>query len=145
MQHVAIMKKSWKLIPQIVAGHKTIESRWYQTKRAPWDRVAYGDTVYFKNSGEPVTAQASVSKVLQFELSTREEVEDIIRRYNKHIMIPDSVIQSWAGPHGDTSKLPKYCILIFLEHAKAVKPFTIDKTGFGTPCAWLCLEKFSTK
>ncbi|MEI7477466.1 MAG: hypothetical protein WCJ81_02865 [bacterium] len=39
MDHVAIMKKSRKLIPKIVSGEKTIESRWYQTKRAPWNTV----------------------------------------------------------------------------------------------------------
>ena len=54
MDHVAIMNKSWGLIPKILSGSKTIESRWYKTKRTPWDKIAKGDTVYFKNSGEQV-------------------------------------------------------------------------------------------
>lgn len=67
MNHIAIMKKSWELIPKIISGEKTIESRWYKNRIAPWDRISEGDTVYFKDSGEPVSAVATVSKVLQFD------------------------------------------------------------------------------
>ncbi len=85
MYHVAIMKKSWGLIPKILSGEKTIESRWYKTKRTPWDKVKPGDTVYFKNSGEPVTAKAQVSKVLQFQIHQLSDIEHIISTYGKQI------------------------------------------------------------
>ena len=68
MDHVAIMNPRWRLIPRILSGEKVIESRWYLTRRAPWDRVAAGDTVYFKDAGRPVTARAKVSRVVQLEL-----------------------------------------------------------------------------
>lgn len=58
MHHVAIMKPSWKLIPKILSGEKTIESRWYQTRRAPWNGIAAGDVVYFKDSGEARDGQS---------------------------------------------------------------------------------------
>jgi len=44
MDHVAIMTPSWKLIPKILDGKKTIESCWYQTRRAPWGKIAIGDS-----------------------------------------------------------------------------------------------------
>ena len=67
MDHVAIVRKSWKLTDKILSGQKTIESRWYASRRAPWNRIRAGETVYFKNSGEPVTIKADVEKVLQFD------------------------------------------------------------------------------
>jgi len=30
MQHIAIMKKSWRLTEKILAGEKTLETRWYK-------------------------------------------------------------------------------------------------------------------
>jgi hypothetical protein len=135
MDHVAIMNKSWHLIPKIVSGEKSIESRWYQTRRAPWNIVNTGDTVYFKNSGEPVTASAKVSKVLQFALQNEAEVENLVKEYGKKICIVNPDPKRWK-------RLPKYCILIFLENARYLdKPFQINKTGFGNCTAWLPVQK----
>lgn len=80
MIHIAYMKKSWDMIPKILTGEKTIESRWYQTKRAPWGKIAAGETVYFKNSGEPVTAKATVAKVLQFKSLNPEKIKEILEK-----------------------------------------------------------------
>lgn len=138
MHHVAIMKKSWQMIPKILSGQKTIESRWYQTKRAPWSAIVPGDQIYFKNSGEPVTAEAKVSKVLQFELHSKQDAKKIINKYRKDICLVKTNIDSW-------DKIPKYCILIFLGKAKAIpKPFEINKTGFGAPAAWLSVPNIET-
>ena len=134
MHHLAIMNKSWKLIPKILSSQKTIESRWYQTRRAPWNTIKAGDTVYFKNSGEPVTAQADVSKVLQFELKTEADARKIVREYGKEICIVNPNPKTWG-------KLPRYCILIFLKNPKPiVKPFNVDKTGYGAGVVWITLK-----
>ncbi|MBI3413268.1 MAG: hypothetical protein HY051_04265, partial [Candidatus Aenigmarchaeota archaeon] len=66
MYHVAIMKKSWGLTEKILDRRKTIESRWYKHRRTPWNKIKKGDTVYFKNSGEPVSIKTRVKKVMQF-------------------------------------------------------------------------------
>jgi ASC-1-like (ASCH) protein len=138
MQHVAIMKKSWQMIPKILSGKKTIESRWYQTKRAPWNTIAVGDQIYFKNSGEPVTVEAKVLKVLQFELHSKQDATKIISKYGKDICLVNTDINSW-------DKIHKYCILIFLGKAKAIpKPFEINKTGFGAPTTWLSVPNIET-
>jgi hypothetical protein len=34
----------------------------------------------------------------------------------------------------------KYCILTFLENVQEIKPFDIDKTGFGNACAWITIK-----
>ena len=66
VDHVAIMKKQWGLTEKVLTGEKTVESRWYKTKHTPWDKIKAGDSLYFKDSGEPVIVKAKVAKVLQF-------------------------------------------------------------------------------
>lgn len=138
MHHVAIMNKSWQLIPKILSGEKTIESRWYQTRRVPWNKIQDGDRVYFKNSSEAITAEAQVTKVLQFELNNKQDIQNILDKYGKKICLVNTNIDAW-------DKLPKYCILIFLSKPKQItKPFQIDKTGFGSATAWLTLININT-
>ncbi|TRZ55516.1 hypothetical protein D4Q76_00300 [archaeon] len=55
VEHIAIMKKSWNLTQKILSGKKKIESRWHNSKRAPFGRIIAGETVYFKDSREPVS------------------------------------------------------------------------------------------
>ncbi len=131
MHHIAIMKKSWQLIPKILSGQKTIESRWYQTKRTPWNKISAGDKIFFKNSGEDITVEANVTKVLQFILNSEQDIQNIINKYGKKICLVNTDINSWK-------QLPKYCILIFLTNPKIItKPFKINKTGFGSATAWI--------
>src|SRR3989344_2119562 len=80
MHHVAIMKKSWKLTENILSGEKCIESRWYMHRRALWDKVHAGDTVFFKE-GKFVEAKAEIWKALQFDSLTEEKVKELLDKY----------------------------------------------------------------
>lgn len=135
MEHMAIMKKSWKLAQKILSGQKKIESRWYKSRRAPWDRIHTGETVYFKDSGEPVTISAKVEKVLQFADLTPEKVKDILEKYEKEIRIKNT------AEAFERYKNKKYCLLIFLKNPRKVEPFRISKKGFGMMCAWISVPK----
>ncbi|MBD3259815.1 hypothetical protein GF371_04275 [Candidatus Woesearchaeota archaeon] len=134
MEHLAIMKKSWKLIPKILTGEKKIESRWYMAKFAPWNRIRAGETVYFKDSGEKVTAKATVEKVLQFEGLNKTKIKKLLDKYAKDLGIKDLL--------GNLKFLQnkRYCILIYLKNAQEIEPFDIDKKGFGNACAWICTD-----
>ena len=134
MQHIAIMKKSSKLIDKIVPGDKTIESRWSKTKRAPFGRIGVEDIIYFKDSGNPVTAMAEVEKVLQFRDLTSELIDHILKTYGKELGIEyaPGLHRRYAGK--------KYCILAFLRNPRRIKPFSIDKTGYGIGSAWICVD-----
>jgi len=35
----------------------------------------------------------------------------------------------------------KYCILIFLKNPVIIKPFKINKKGYGSMSAWICINK----
>ena len=88
MEHLAIMRKSWGLLSKILSGEKTIESRWYKNKYAPWGKIQKGDTVYFKNTGEPVSVRAEVFDVLQFSNLTSNKVNEILGEYGSRDGLP---------------------------------------------------------
>ena len=154
MEHVAIMKKSWGLTHEIISGKKKIESRWYKLKRSPWGKIKKGDTVYFKNSGEPVSIKAEVEKVIYLPSPPRadeggdeallhrppdltpKKVKQILKEYGRDDGIEKNKIPEFFKLFKDK----KYCLLIFLKKPEKIKPFEINKTGFGTMSAWLVVE-----
>lgn len=142
MDHVAIMRKSWGLLPKILSGQKTIESRWYQTKHLPWDKINIGDTVYFKNSGLPadlsagqVEASAKVGRVLQFPDLNPVKVRQILNKYGR----ADGITPDKVNFYFDLFQNKHYCLLIFLKNPQPVTLFNINKKGFGAMSAWLTI------
>lgn len=133
MDHIAIMNKKWKLIDKILSGEKIIESRWYKNKISPWNKVKVGDRIFFKDSGEDVTAKAVVSQVQQFENLDEELVRKIIRDYGDKISLQNTNYKEWIGEK-------RYCILIWIKDAVEVKPFAINKKGFGNAAAWIAID-----
>lgn len=139
MDHVAIMRKSWGLTPKILNGQKRIESRWYSVRYKPWDRIKKGDTVYFKNSGEPIIAKANVKKVLQFSDLTPGKVKDLLRSYGKRDGIDKAMTQKFF----ERFKNKNYCILVFLSIPVAVAPFQISKKGMAPMSAWITVDEIA--
>src|SRR3990167_1851244 len=136
MDHVAIMRKSWGLTQKILTGEKKIESRWYKFKRAPWNQIRSGDTIYFKDSGEPVRIRAKVSKVLQFSDLTPARVKNLLNKYG----IADGLFRRELPKYYQMFKDKKYCLLIYLKDATKIGSFDIDKRGFGVMAAWITVE-----
>lgn len=136
MDHVAIMKKSWGLTQKILSGKKKIESRWYLNKCVPWNKIKAGESIYFKDSGEPVSIMATVKKVLQFCDLTPLKVEEILKTYGDD----DGIEKSENPAFYERFKDKKYCMLIFLKNPQKIEPFEIDKKGFGAMAAWICTK-----
>ena len=135
--HIAIMKKSWGLTQKILTGEKTVESRWYKNRSKPWDQISAGETIYFKDSGEPVTVRAKVIKVLQFANLTSQKTKWILSKYGRS----DLGIGKYVSPEiKNYFQDKKYCIFIFFDRVRKIKPFKIDKTGFGMMSAWLIVD-----
>lgn len=136
MEHIAIMKKSWGFTQKILSGQKKIESRWYTVKRDPWNNIKSGEVVYFKDSGSPVTVKAEVENVLQFSDVTPNIVKEILIQYGQNIGIDLDKINERVKMFKDK----KYCILIFITNPQKIKPFKINKSGFGAMSAWIAVE-----
>ena len=139
MDHIAIMQKSWGFTEKIATGQKVIESRWYNIKYAPWGRISSGDSIYFKNTDEPITIQAEVEKVLNFSNLTPEKVQTIFEHYSKELGLDESDILRFF----EMFKHKRYCILIYLKDAHHIQPFEINKQGFGTMSSWLSVESIA--
>jgi ASC-1-like (ASCH) protein len=133
------MKKSWGLTQKILQGTKKIESRWYLARRSPWDRIKKGETVYFKDSGDLVRIKAEVDKVLQFADLSPSRVEEILDEYGDDDGLEKRDIPEFLKRFKDK----KYCLLIFLKNPREIKPFNIDKTGFGMMSAWITTDNIS--
>ena len=137
MLHVAILNKSWHLLEKIVSGEKTMESRWYKYRYPPWDKIAPGDVLWFKNSGEPVKLKARVTRVLQFDNLTPKKILEIRRQYTKALGLDPDLLKR----AGDYFRGKRYCILIFFDKVERVfPPFKINKSGFGSAAAWLVVD-----
>lgn len=139
MDHVAIMKKSWGLTNKILTGQKSIESRWYSVKYKPWGSIKKGETIYFKDSGERVRLRAEVGKVMQFANLTSNKVKEILDKYGGNDGLEREKIPEFF--RGFENK--KYCILIFLKNPREIRPFEIDKAGFGAMSAWITVNSIS--
>ncbi|PIN81762.1 hypothetical protein COV13_00005 [Candidatus Woesearchaeota archaeon CG10_big_fil_rev_8_21_14_0_10_32_9] len=136
MHHVAIFKKSWKLIDKILNGTKVIESRWSVNKIAPWDSVRKGDLIFLKNSGDKVRAVVEVDLVVQFSNLNKNNVKEIlIDNYQKIGIEPDKF--SFFLKNFENKK---NCILIYLKNAKKIEPFKIKKDGFGNMASWMIVK-----
>lgn len=135
MDHVAIMKKSWHLTEKILTGEKSIETRWYKNRVKPWGCINPGDTIYFKDSGEPVTVKATVEKVEQFAELNEHEIQRILNKYSADDLgtreIPAEISSYVRGK--------RYAIIIHLKDPVSVTPFNISKKGYGLQSAWLCV------
>ncbi len=142
MDHVAIMKKEWGLIPKILKGEKKLESRWYSNRSKPWDKIAKGDMVYFKNSGEPVTIKAQVSKVLQYSALNPQTVRELLWKYAEDdgLGIDEKELEKFYM----LFRNKRYAMFIYLhDPQKIARPFQIDKTGFGAMSAWITIDEIT--
>ena len=136
MDHVAIMKKSWGLTQKILSGQKKIESRWYKSKYSPWGKIGKGDTVCFKDSGEQVSIKAEVEKVISFSDLNPKKVSQILDEYGND----DGIEKYKVKEFFELFKNKNYCLLVFLKNPEKIKPFEINKVGFGMMSAWLSVE-----
>lgn len=105
----------------------------------PWNGIKSGDTVYFKNSGEPVTVKAEVAKVTQFSDLNPIMVKKILNNYGEEDGLDKNKLPSFFN----LFKEKKYCILVHLKNAENIEPFVIDKKGFGSMSAWITVDDIS--
>lgn len=133
MHHLAIMKKSLGFLEKIISWEKIIESRWYLSKKAPYWKTKVWDIVFFQNSWEKVSLQASVKKVLEFEKLNENTIKSILIESWEKLWLKN--IENFY----EKVKDKKYCILIFLDNIKQINPFSISKKWFWNMCAWISI------
>ncbi len=140
--HIAIMRSSWNLIPKILEGEKTVESRWYKIRACPWGRIFPGDTLYFKDSGKPVTVKARVTRVEEYILENPSDaIELFLTIKNQDLGVAASSLKEIPKHILEYITGKRYAIFVHFDQVeKLKKPFNISKEGFGSQAGWLCVE-----
>jgi len=115
--HLAIVAGNY--LEKILAGEKTIESRFSLTRCAPFRCVSPEDIVWFKKPGTSILAEAEVQQVKFYEGLSPDDVYAIEGRYHEELRLDPSFLQAKARS--------KYCTLIFLTGVRPVRPFRIEK------------------
>lgn len=86
MKHLAIFTP--EAVESIFSGKKKIEGRFSQIKIPPFGKVASGDLVLMKISGEKIVGQFIVDRVLFFDRPQKEELEYLKRKYASSLSLP---------------------------------------------------------
>jgi hypothetical protein len=136
MDHLIIMKKEWKLIPKIISGEKTSEARWFKHKISPWNKITIGDNLYFKDSGGEVIIRAKVTKVEQFEIDDNEHALKLMNERAESDLGTKDLSPEILGYINNK----KYSIFVYFTNVKVIKPFQINKKGYGSQCAWITIK-----
>ncbi len=85
-RHLAIFDRN--AVDEIFSGKKKIEGRFSQIKIVPFGKVAAGDIVLIKLSGEEVVGQFLVDRVIYFDHPRGAEVEEIKKKYGAKMALP---------------------------------------------------------
>lgn len=137
MEHIAILHPYF--LERILAGGKTMESRWLANRSAPWGKVRAGDMIYLKPSGGPVVAKALAGAVQEFSDLTPERVRALIREHKEAL----GVAHDWERLLARVER-KRYCVLVTLTGITEVTPFPISKRGFGNQAAWLTVPEVAS-
>lgn len=126
--HLVILKKPY--LDLILAGEKTLESRFTRTKRPPFGQVAAGDTLFLKESSGPVCAVATAAAVKNFAGLTPKQITAIKQQYNRLIKGADDYWQGKADC--------KFGLLVWLKDVRPIEPVRIPKRDWR---GWVVLTE----
>ncbi len=115
--HLVILKKPY--LDAILAGRKTVESRFIKTRHCPFGRVSAGDRLFLKVSSGPVCATAIVAAAENFENLTPRQIAAIREKHNRQICGSDEYWQNIAHC--------SFGILAWLKDVKTIRPVYINK------------------
>ncbi|MCL4367521.1 hypothetical protein M1563_05135 [Patescibacteria group bacterium] len=123
-KHLAIMDRI--TIEAILAGIKTIETRFSQHKIVPFGQVGVGDIIYMKPPGEEVIGQFQAKKVISYAGMTQFDVEKIWSDYGQEISVGQANLDQKYQQGKLTSK---YGTLIFITQSERfiTSPIKIKK------------------
>jgi hypothetical protein len=124
--HLAVMREPW--LSHVMAGRKTIESRFSRALVAPHGVVETGDLLLFKRAAGPVCATARVAEVGFHDLA-REGLDAIRARFGAELCADEAF---WSE-RGDA----RYATLMHLRDVRTVSDLYVEKRDRR---GWVVLE-----
>ena len=107
--HLAVMVEPY--LARVLAGEKTIESRFARVRAAPYGCVTPGDTIWLKRSGGPIVGIALAADVRQYSYLTPERVDALLERYGAALRLD--------GDFATRVRSCRYATLIWLVEVRA--------------------------
>lgn len=128
VRHLAILREPY--LSRILAGEKTIESRFLRVRAAPYGCVTAGDTLLLKRASGPIIATAQAARVVTFDDLTPVRIEALLERYAAELGLDDDIRAR--------ASRSRYAVLIWLADVALISnPPTISKRDRR---AWVVLE-----
>lgn len=130
--HLAVFSEP--ILSELLAGRKTVESRFSTNKVGPFGKIQAGDIILVKKSGGPVVGAFLAGTITSFSNLTPSKMRAIRSEYSTRLGLPEKS-KFWS------EKLDaKYGTLISIKKFKQLSPYPIekkDRTG------WVVLQERS--
>jgi hypothetical protein len=110
--HLAILREPY--LSRILAGVKTIESRFLRVRAAPYGCVAGDDRLLLKRAGGPIVATARVARVALFDNLTPARIAALIDQYAADLRIDDDFL--------NRAQQSRYAVFIWLTNVTLLDP-----------------------
>jgi hypothetical protein len=104
-------------------------------RKLPYGRVNKSNLLYFiENNGDgQVKAKAVVDEVFNSEKLTKEESEEVVKKYQNKLLLGTNLMKRFAGK--------RFIVLISIKEFQEIPAFKIDKSDYGNMDDWLAVEK----
>lgn len=133
-RHLAIF--SLQVAQEIIAGRKTVETRFSLKRISPFGEISSGDIVYIKPPGKPILGQFLVKKVILFENLNKDDWDLIKNYYGEKLSLGSiEVDQKYFKEKAEA----KYGTVIFIDQVEQfiTEPITYKKNDKR---AWVVLD-----
>lgn len=125
--HIAVMREPY--LSYVLSGKKTVESRFLQHRRPPYQRVNRGDVLLFKAQSGPIVGTALVGSASHYAIDP--DVWRFIQGRFSSALCADE--QFW-----EERQNAKYCSLIRVRCTTRIDPILIDKRDRR---GWVVLQR----
>lgn len=138
MDHVVYVDAKAKELEHLLSGAKRMIIRGATGRKIPYDRVQPGDRLYLLNNNAEglVKARTQVKHIVQLGKLSAAESTQVIEEYQPQLQLTAAQMKRWAGK--------RYLVLITVEPASPIEPFTIDKSAYGNMDDWLPVGDIET-
>lgn len=126
--HLVVMREPY--LGRVLAGTKTIESRFLRVRAAPYGVVAPGERLLLKRAGGPVVAEATAAAVRQYADLTPDQIDALLKEHASGLRLDDDFAARARGC--------RYAVLIWLADVRRLAaPLRVEKRDRR---AWVRLD-----
>ncbi|MFC1611495.1 ASCH domain-containing protein [Myxococcota bacterium] len=116
--HLGIFSEPY--LGHILAGRKTVESRFSRVAMAPYERASVGDILVLKRSSGPIVGACQVHKARFVQIEKRSQLQALRHRFATALCATDP--EFWRQ-RADS----KFVTLLKIRHVIALPPIGCDK------------------